>query len=77
MANQNEMTLTCFNSKCNKAITFQINRLPEFGIDLMNIAEKVGWNSALDLPHSRTLVFCSKECNDGAKTKNGNYRLKG
>ncbi len=77
MANQNEMTLRCFNSKCNKVITFEINRLPEFGIDLMNITAKVGWVSALDLPHSRTLVFCSDECRKKSQTKIGGYKLRG
>lgn len=71
------MTLKCFNRNCDKAISFEINRLPEFGVDLMNIVGKVGWNSALDLPHSRTLVFCSKECCEKSQLKNGGYKLRG
>ncbi len=71
------ITLSCFNSKCDKTITFQINRLPKYSFDLVNIAQKVGWIGEFDFCRRRSIVFCSKECEEAAKTKNGNYKLRG
>lgn len=71
------MTLNCFNSQCDKSISFEINRLPQFSFELVEIAQKVGWVGSFDFPHSRCLVFCSMECDDKAHLKNGSYKLRG
>jgi len=71
------MTLKCFNGKCDKAISLEINRLPQFSFELVEIAQRVGWVGVFDFPHSRSLVFCSKECDDATQLKNGGYRKRG
>jgi hypothetical protein len=39
-----------------------VNRLPNFGFELMDIASKVGWKSVWDMKKHNVYVFCSDKC---------------
>jgi hypothetical protein len=52
------------------------NREPRFSFELVEIANEAGMLGVFDMVHSRSLVFCNKECADNQKTKNGTYRLR-
>jgi hypothetical protein len=69
-----KITLVCFN--CGEKKDIIVNRPPRFGFELVQMANESGMYGVIDMKHSRSLVFCNKNCADNQKTKNGNYRVR-
>ena len=61
------ITLKC--CVCGKEKRGEVEEHPRFGFEVKAIAESAGWGAGVDFKHSRTLVFCSKRCENAALTK--------
>jgi hypothetical protein len=66
------VTLSC--CRCGKESAPVTGRPITCSFDLLNAAEHVGFIGEADMHRGRVLVFCSKECDDLSKYKNGFYK---
>ena len=66
------ITLVCWH--CQKEIYVEVDNLPQFGFELVGIANQSGWHGAFDTRRWRALVFCCKEHAEAEKTKKGVFR---
>lgn len=65
-----QISLQCCT--CDEEIFCEVNRPPQFGFELYQIAKDVGWTPIID--YSRVCVFCSEECYKKQLRKNGELR---
>lgn len=66
--------LTCWH--CGKTVLAEVPSNPRFAFELVGYANDVGLVGALDMQHSRALIFCNQGHADAEKTKHGAYRLR-
>lgn len=60
---------------CGREKTGEVERLPQLGIEIAELAKAAGWIGVLEFPSGRGLIFCSERCNDAALRKDGkSYR---
>jgi hypothetical protein len=72
MNGEHPCNLACWT--CGKKQAIVMRQAPQFAFEVATAANDIGWIGVLDLPHSRSLVFCSNECCDKAKLKSGEFR---
>ena len=66
------VTLVC--CRCGKKSDPMTGGSIQFSIDLIPYADKAGFLWREDLRRSRALIFCSDQCEQSAKTKQGFYK---
>lgn len=64
-------TITLVCARCGDNKSGEVDRLPSFGFELVNIAHAAGMVGVLDPHHSRALVFCDDKCMNSSLTKKG------
>ena len=67
-------SLACWT--CGKTAAIKVSARPQFAFEVAGWAKDIGWLGVLDMDHSRSLVFCSHECCEKAKTKRGTFRAR-
>jgi hypothetical protein len=66
---QGKVTLSCWSCMKRRRVDVSSRSRGQ-----MQAAEKVGWIAAVDFRSKRLLFFCSRECEEAARTKKGFYR---
>lgn len=66
--------LVCWS--CGKSTPIWISAAPTFAFEVASWAKNVGWVGVIDTEHSRSLVFCSTDCSDAQRRKDGRFRLR-
>jgi hypothetical protein len=74
MAESFVCSLKCWS--CGKTKPIETAGPPQFAHELVSWANQVGWTGVFDWNRHRTMVFCSDECVDAAKTKTGAFRAR-
>lgn len=74
MDDQVENTVTLVCCRCGKKSEPMTGPGVQLSIDLVPYAEFCGFSWVNDMFYRRALIFCSKECDQAAKTKRGFYR---
>jgi hypothetical protein len=69
--NQFKYYLRCWH--CKASLVVYTSELPQDPLTVADDADLHGWLSVVDMPHTRVLVFCSKECKEEVKLKDGSY----
>jgi hypothetical protein len=67
-------TLSCWT--CYQTVNIEVMGPPMFAFELVGWAKDVGWIGSIDMQRSRSLVFCSQECQCKALTKTGRFRAR-
>lgn len=67
-------TLSCWT--CRETAQIQVPSPPQFGFELAQWADDIGWRGIIDQGYGRALVFCSDECVGRAKTKRGQFKYR-
>lgn len=68
------LMLECWTCSRRKEISSKMYRYGK-PFDLGEAVLEVGWIAAIDFRRRRKLAFCSAECEDRAKTKEGMFRF--
>jgi hypothetical protein len=61
---------------CGKTVEIEVFAPPQFAFEVAGWAKDIGWVGVLDIDHGRSLVFCSNDCCEKAKTKRGAFRAR-
>jgi hypothetical protein len=66
--------LVCWT--CGKGMDIEVAEPPAFAFVVAEWARQVGWVGVSDVYNSRVLVFCSHDCVNMAKKKDGSFRVR-
>lgn len=66
--------LKCWH--CGKTATIDVYEPPQFALQIVSLANTIGWKGYIDMHYSRALVFCSVEHAEAETTKAGHFRLR-
>ena len=67
-------TLQLKCNKCGKSKVIEVSQLPKNSEELLNLADDNEFVSDFDFTHFRPLIFCSDECYEKSKKKNGTFK---
>ena len=69
------VTLVCWTCG-RKSDLLEVDRQPGFAVEVAQIASHVKWLPLFDFDRGRLLIFCSTDCGENARLKDGRYRLR-
>lgn len=69
-----DITLSCWC--CGKSKHGQVEQLPTFSFEVVELAKQAGFIGVIDMENKRSIVFCSTSCADKCKKKNGSFKKK-
>lgn len=61
-------------NKCKKTKTVEVSQLPKNTKELLNLADDNDFIGVVDFYYFRSLIFCSDECCNASKKKNGDFK---
>lgn len=67
-------TLVCWN--CEAVAHIESAHPPQFAVELVAMASAAKWIGVIDWNRGRSLVFCSEQCRDSCRKKDGSFRLR-